>query len=229
MKTRLLPFQKSSFWLVPMLCALVVSSTAKAQDVAVNPATSKKTANSKASADNLHAIPLQELMIKLQKNYGIYFSYQADALKETMVIYEGVDKKKTDASTVLNKVLVPAGLTYETINNVFIIKQAPVVEAIKSEKEVAPFQFPVTGVITDNNGPVANATVTEKGTNNITTTNAQGRFTLDLASPNAVLVITHVSYTTREVSVNGQSTLALTVVSNSKEMESVVVTALGIS
>ena len=52
---------------------------------------------------------------------------------------------------------------------------------------------------------------------------------MDLASQNAVLVITHVSYNSREVSVNGQSTLALTVVSNSKEMESVVVTALGIS
>src|SRR4030095_1414060 len=104
---------------------------------------------------------------------------------------------------VLNKVLVPAGLTYETINNVYIIKQAPVVDPIKSEKEVAPFQFPVTGVISDNNGPVANATVTEKGTGNATTTNAQGKFTLNVASSKAVLVISHVSYKTQEVGVDG--------------------------
>ncbi|HSB93427.1 MAG TPA: hypothetical protein VLC28_09930, partial [Flavitalea sp.] len=108
MKTRLLPFRKSPLWLAPVLFALVVSSTSRAQDVAVNPATTKKTTESKTSSDKLRAIPLQELMVKLQKSYGIFFSYQADALKETMVVYsEGDNKKKTDASTVLKKVLVP--------------------------------------------------------------------------------------------------------------------------
>ncbi|HSB93051.1 MAG TPA: SusC/RagA family TonB-linked outer membrane protein, partial [Flavitalea sp.] len=104
-----------------------------------------------------------------------------------------------------------------------------VVDPVKAEKDIAPFQFPVTGAVTDNNGPVANATVTEKGTSNATTTNAQGRFSFDLASANAVLVISHVSYKSMEVSVNGQSNLAISLQSNSTEMESVVVTALGMT
>jgi len=231
MKTKLLPFPKSPLWLLSMLFALILSLPATAQDVAVSNSAAKKSSASKTSADKLRAIPLQELMLKLQKSYGIYFSYQADAIKETMVLYaEGEDKKKSDAATVLKKALVPAGLTYETINNVYIIKQVPASnDILKTEKDVAPFQFPVTGVVTDNNGPVANATVAEKGTTNMTTTGADGRFSLDLASSDAVLVISHVSYKTLEVAVKGQSKLSVSLVSSATEMESVVVTALGIT
>lgn len=227
MKKKLPFLYRFPVWMLGLL--FLFSGTVRAQDVVTAPPVRKAAPT--GTNPKLKAITLQELMLKLQKRHGIYFSYQADALKETMVIYsEGEEKKKADAAVLLKKVLIPAGLTYEKISNVYIIKQAPSAKETPAIKEaVAPIQFRVSGVVSDNNGPVANATVTEKGTTNMTTTNNEGQFSLDLSSSNAVLVISHVSYKTQEVSVNNQSKLTITMLSTTTEMESVVVTALGIT
>jgi TonB-linked SusC/RagA family outer membrane protein len=229
MKRKLTLLKPNPVWMLAMFCALLCSITVPAQDVASVPQPVKKTTAAK-SQEKLKAIPLQDMMLKLQKSYGIYFSYQADALKETMVVYaEGEEKQKVDAAILLKKVLTPAGLTFEKVNNVYIIKQASVINTVYAPEPVIPVDFAVRGVIMDVNGPVSNASVTEKGTSNITTTNSDGRFSINVAGPDAVLVITHVAYKTSEIAVGGKSQLNITLEATSKELENVVVTALGIT
>src|SRR5258706_2253274 len=231
MKRKLTCFKTLALWPMAMCFALLCSTSTPAQDLAAAQ-TVKKSAPGKPSPEKLKAIPLQALMLKLQKSYGIYFSYQADALKETMVVYaEGEEKQKTDAGTLLKKVLTPAGLTFEKVNNVYIIKQSVVVNAVYMPETAVttPVDFTVKGTILDVNGPVTGATITEKGTSNITTTDNAGKFSLSVAGPNAVLVISHISYRTSEISIGGRSDLNITLESASKELENVVVTALGIT
>ena len=57
--------------------------------------------------------------------------------------------------------------------------------------------------------PVAGATVSVKGTSRATITNAQGRFSIN-AGTNDVLVITYVGFAAREISLNGRTTLSVT-------------------
>jgi len=230
MKRKLTLLKPNPVWLLTMFAALFCSITLPAQDVASVPQPAKKTTVTK-SQEKLKAIPLQDMMLKLQKSYGIYFSYQADALKETMVVYaEGEEKQKIDAAILLKKVLTPAGLTFEKINNVYIIKQVSPINTVYAPEPVStPVDFSVKGIIMDVNGPVADASVTEKGTTNITTTNNDGRFSINVAGPNATLVVSHVGYKTSEIPVEGKSQLNITVESTAKEMENVVVTALGIT
>ncbi len=231
MKRKLTCLKTLPLWLMAMCFALLCSTSTPAQDLAAAQ-TAKKNVSGKPSPEKLKAIPLQALMLKLQKSYGIYFSYQADALKETMVVYaEGEEKQKMEADILLKKVLTPAGLTFEKVNNVYIIKQAALVNAVYMPESTVttPVDFPVKGTILDANGPVADATVTEKGTSNITVTGSDGRFSINVANADATLVISHVGYTTREIAVGGQSQLNITLASSAKELEQVVVTALGLS
>ncbi len=89
--------------------------------------------------------------------------------------------------------------------------------------------FPVRGSVTDENGPVAGVTVTEKGTSNATTTDNNGNYTITVKNANSVLVFSYVGYKTVEVAVAGRSTVNATIEGTAQELSGVVVTALGIT
>ncbi len=91
------------------------------------------------------------------------------------------------------------------------------------------FDFRVGGIVSDASGPVGGVTITEKGTNNATTTGNDGSFSLNVSSPTSTLVITFVGHKTVEVFVNRRSNIAVTIESEAQELTGVVVTALGIT
>ena len=90
-------------------------------------------------------------------------------------------------------------------------------------------QRTLKGVIVDaKNEPVAGASVTEKGTTNGTTSDANGNFLLN-ARPNSVLVVSVVGYQTQEIPAGNETTLTIALTSAITELGGVVITALGIS
>lgn len=90
------------------------------------------------------------------------------------------------------------------------------------------FSQTVTGIITDaDKKPISNVTVQVKGTNRTTLTDNAGRFSVT-ASGNDVLVITYVGYITQEVPLNGKQSVNVSMAIDTRNMESIVVTALGI-
>jgi len=86
----------------------------------------------------------------------------------------------------------------------------------------------IKGVVTDTNGePLTGATVGEKGTTNATMTGLDGDYTLSVLS-NGTLTITYVGFLPQEIAVNGQTSIDIVLREDSKMLEEVVVTALGI-
>lgn len=73
---------------------------------------------------------------------------------------------------------------------------------------------------------LSGATITVKGTTRSTTADDAGRFTID-AAPGEVLVITSVGYTPREVKVDGAGTVAVQLQEAENRMEEVVVIGYG--
>lgn len=89
--------------------------------------------------------------------------------------------------------------------------------------------FTVRGKVEDENGAVAGVTVTEKGTNNATTTDINGNYSITVKDANSVLVFTFVGYKTVELAVAGRSVLNASIENTAQELSGVVVTALGIT
>ncbi|MES2777395.1 MAG: SusC/RagA family TonB-linked outer membrane protein [Bacteroidota bacterium] len=72
-------------------------------------------------------------------------------------------------------------------------------------------QKTITGIVTDNAGkPVEGATVAIKGSTQRSLTNDKGMFSINVASGNAVLVISHIGMTRREMKVGDQNSLSIT-------------------
>lgn len=86
----------------------------------------------------------------------------------------------------------------------------------------------VTGVITDeaDKSPLPGVGILVKGTQTGTTTNATGKYAIS-APANATLVFTYIGYTTKEVVVNNQTTLNVSLASSSELLEQVVVVGYG--
>ncbi len=76
--------------------------------------------------------------------------------------------------------------------------------------------------------PLPNVTVQVKGSQKGTTTNEKGSFSLQVASNDVVLVFSAVGFTTIEQKVGTKNSFAIELTSSAKELEGVVVTALGI-
>ncbi len=84
------------------------------------------------------------------------------------------------------------------------------------------------GKVTDvNNEPLIGVNVIEKGTNNGTVTDIEGRFSLN-ASSNATIVFSYIGFTELEVARSGRTVLDVTLEEDMKLLDEVVITALGI-
>lgn len=86
----------------------------------------------------------------------------------------------------------------------------------------------VTGVIIDNYGePVAGASIAEQGTTNGTTTDMDGNFSIDV-NENATLVISYIGYSSQSIPVDGKTTLNITLMEDTQNLEEVVVVGYGV-
>ncbi|MBL7856296.1 MAG: SusC/RagA family TonB-linked outer membrane protein [Cyclobacteriaceae bacterium] len=96
----------------------------------------------------------------------------------------------------------------------------------------APFllqQQTISGRVTDEKGvafPGVNVVV--KGTSNGTVTNADGAYTVSVPSSANILVFSFVGYLLQEVSIDGRTTIDVSLVQDVKSLDEIVVTALGI-
>lgn len=89
-------------------------------------------------------------------------------------------------------------------------------------------QTSVKGVVLEPSGePAIGATIMEKGTSVGTATDFDGNFSIKVASPNAVLVVSYVGMETQEVKLAGRTDLTITLKESGVSLDEVVVVGYG--
>ncbi|MEQ9218708.1 MAG: TonB-dependent receptor [Cyclobacteriaceae bacterium] len=87
----------------------------------------------------------------------------------------------------------------------------------------------VTGIVTDQNGePLPGSTIQEKGTNNGTITDVDGRYSLSVGD-NAVLIVSFVGFEAKEIPLNGRSVIDVVLVEDVSSLDEVVVVGYGVT
>ena len=79
-------------------------------------------------------------------------------------------------------------------------------------------QVQVTGTVSDELGPVLGATVREKGTQNGTTTDMNGKFQLKVKNVNATLSISFVGYKSQNVNLAGRTSVNVTLKADAQKL-----------
>lgn len=154
---------------------------------------------------------LQEVFSVIEKQTGYVVFYDGAMLRKARPVT--LKAEAMPLETFLSTVLKDQALDYSIQKRTIII----------SPKKIAPpfFTLPtevslpllnIRGKVTNESGePVSGATVTIRGTSRGTPTNNKGEFELEQVEEDAVLVISSVTYETKEIKVNGKSNLSIQV------------------
>ncbi len=183
---------------------------------------------------SLTNVELDRALNKIEKLTQVKFMYNPQ-------IFESKHKqdyqfKDQPLALILNKILQPYQVVYEVVDQRIILKRA----TENHLKELAPkssFQYApkrnVTGSVSDETGNgLPGVSVLLKGTQRGTSSNVDGGFLLEVPDEEvngAILVFSFVGYTTQEIKVGTQTTINIQLVPESKALNEVVVTALGIT
>ncbi len=91
------------------------------------------------------------------------------------------------------------------------------------------YAIDVSGKVTDESGmPFPGVNVVIKGTSTGTTTDNEGRYTIEVPDVNSVLIFSFVGYAVQEITVGNRSVIDVTMNPDVKQLEEVLVTALGV-
>ncbi|WP_242083158.1 SusC/RagA family TonB-linked outer membrane protein [Aestuariivivens sediminis] len=178
--------------------------------------------NSKILVEEDGVLTVDEVfrLIKTQTDYKFFYEEG---------IFDSYPKIKIKKGTIrTNKLLMQClsngNLEVElTQNNTIIIKEKPL-----SANEVLQQDFEISGTVTDKNGqPLPGANVLEKGTTNGTQTDFDGKFSLDVAGPNAIIVISYLGFLTKEITLTGETSLLISLQEDAAILNEIVVVGYG--
>ncbi|GEO03727.1 SusC/RagA family TonB-linked outer membrane protein [Adhaeribacter aerolatus] len=175
--------------------------------------------------------PLQHVLENnLKESRGIYFMYKGEDLKDKQVIPRFTATQSVES--ILEDLLRPIGLTFKKIDNIYVIfnahDQAESTTLQQFEKAVAVVN--VSGKVVSSRGDaLPGVTVVVKGTNSGTTTDTDGRFNLVIPDnqANPILVFSYIGFTNKEVAVNNQTIVNITLEEESKTLNEVMVVGYG--
>lgn len=182
---------------------------------------------------------IKKVITEIEKKTGAKFSYSSDIINVTKKI--SFSAKNMKLADLLNAHFKPLKIYYSVLDEDIILlfsKNAtaqitpnPSIDGLITNytnlsSEI--MSIPVTGKVKDENGaPLEGAVVQERGTNNKTVTNKKGEFTLRVKDDKAVLEVSFVGYAFKQIFVNGERNLYITLSSTAKTLEDVVVVDIG--
>lgn len=182
--------------------------------VLANPANSQTTkVNIMAENTRMKDVISQ---IEAQTDYLFVYNY------ENVDLSHKVSLKVSDMSVaeVLKIIFKNSDVRYAVEgNNILLLKNEVSGQQQNGKK--------ITGVVVDAKGEaIIGANIVEKGTTNGTTTDVDGKFSL-LLPEKAIIQLSYIGYLSKEMSVNNQSNITVTLLEDSQNLEEVVVVGYG--
>ena len=148
---------------------------------------------------------------------GVLFSYETDLSSKSLGSVS-IKQKQASLESILTRAFSGKGIAWKVVNNTVILT---------AEQPQDKGASVVSGRVVDSNGdPLPGAGVMIKGTTKGTTTDADGRYSLPVAS-NASLEFSFIGYTTQVVPVGGRSTVNVTLSDDQNVLDDVVVVGYG--
>lgn len=87
---------------------------------------------------------------------------------------------------------------------------------------------PISGTVTDPSGiKIPGVNVLEKGTKNNASTDIEGKFSIEVSDPNAILVISYVGFQSQEISLEGKKIIKVMLKDDSQSLQEIVVVGYG--
>ena len=169
---------------------------------------------------------VKNVLARIEKQTSIKFIYSGNSINAHQKV--SVNAVNSRLSKVLDDLLSPLSVGYEVVDShILLHRKAP--EPVQAP-DIKSVIRKLTGSVADEKGePLPGVSILVKGTQTGTTTNADGKFTLDVPNDNAVLIFSFVGYVAQEMPVGSRAEIVIKMTPEAKSLNEVVVTALGIA
>ena len=184
---------------------------------------------------------LETVLEKIEKQTGLVFVYANDEINVNQKVSVSASNKTVPEMVKL--LLTPLGINFLMVKDKIILQssrqKSPLPEGSNSNSSkenittvAAAMQNNITisGRVTDEKGKgLEGVSVVLKRTSTGTATNAQGNFSLSIPDnkANASLIFSSAGYIAQEVNLAGKTSVAITMIADSKQLEDVVVVGYG--
>jgi TonB-linked SusC/RagA family outer membrane protein len=165
---------------------------------------------------NLKQVEISKALNTIEKQgvYRFLYNSRLNTIRKKI----DIDVKDLGIKDVLNNMFTGTDLTFKMLENnlIVVVSSSPETQDIK-----------ITGKVTGESGePLSGVSISVKGTNNGTSTDNTGSFTLTVPEK-ARLVISYIGYETQEIAVNSQPVVNIKMAAAKKVMDEVVVIGYG--
>ena len=185
-------------------------------------------AQTKGITFSMNNVPAKKVLEKIERDYGYVFLYNEEQVKLDRNV--SVSVKDAGIAEVMDKVLWK-GLDYKVRGRQVTITKSPVTPPQRTETQNAKKterSGKVTGVVTDGNGePLIGAGVMLKGTRTGTTTDIDGRFSLDVKGDGGVLEVSYINFITQDIPIKGKSDFHITLQEDAMSIQETIVVGYG--
>ncbi|ARK12865.2 TonB-dependent receptor [Fibrella sp. ES10-3-2-2] len=175
--------------------------------------------------------PLPTVLATIERATGLRFTY-------VPALVEGQQRVSFDAqneklNSVLDRLLRPIQIDYSLRKRYIILKKSPAipVQPLKvalTDITEAPTAALLTGRITSDVGEtLPGVSVVLKGTSTGTTTDVNGRYSLNVPSAGSTLVFSYIGFITQEIVVGSRTSLDVVLQTDNKTLSEVVVVGYG--
>lgn len=169
----------------------------------------------------------QETLIKISEQAKVKFAYSPELVEDQKRVT--LHMKDAKLEEVLATLLGP-DVNYKVVGKRIVLRPAePARNEDKDNATSLPIPIAVSGTVKDGAGsPLPGVSILLKGTSTGTSTDVEGKYTINVASETDVLVFSFIGFSAQEVTVGNRTSIDVVLVEDATQLNEVVVTALGI-
>jgi TonB-linked SusC/RagA family outer membrane protein len=171
---------------------------------------------------------IKDVLLDIEHQANVKFTYRPKLVKANKKVTLAIADARI--SEILDG-LFNSSIRYEVIENQIVLFPASTSELIigqSDENQAALSVFNVTGKVTDENGgSLPGVNIVEKGTANGTTSDQDGKYSINVTDENAILVFSFIGFASQEVVISAQTTINIQLVPDVKSLSEVVVVGYG--
>ncbi|KAA9350050.1 TonB-dependent receptor [Larkinella humicola] len=170
---------------------------------------------------------LRAVLAQIEQQTAARFVYSSKSINVNQPVTITVTDKRLGET--LQELLKPLKLTYRIVGGQIVLDTEPESESQVPDAAPNALERPITGSVTDEKkAGLPGVTVVLKGTNRGTSTDGNGKFTLNVPDGGgAVLTFSFVGYQSQDVTVGTQTTFAISMTPDVSALDEVVVIGYG--
>jgi TonB-linked SusC/RagA family outer membrane protein len=165
---------------------------------------------------NLHNVTVKEVFSEIEKSSSYKFLYRNEFINENQVVDISANNESLDA--VMSKLFNSENITYRVFEGNIVVITNTALQQLK-----------ITGKITDssNGEALPGVNIVIQGTTSGTTSDIDGKYSIEVPNGNVSLVFSFVGYVSETVSVAGKNIVDISLIPDIKKLDEIVVVGYG--